>query len=528
MSDTRQRWLWAMVCLAFVSLPFLAVDFVPSTDLPQHLGQLRLFAEAWSDPAADLKIQWWTPYGLVYAFMAVPWALFSPVVAGRVTVWLLVALQVAVIHFAAAKWQRPVTGAVLATSFIFHVQLYWGFLNFLFGFLVFGWWYWLSRRSEEDDLRNGWRTAALFMFAAGVLYLSHALWFACGLLWLAVEALVSRRSLKSLWWRALGAAPVVLVALYWFAFLSGSSFSSPPNWVLTLAARLSTRHLTLAALGGVRHGIESIVVLVAIIWLVAAVVSRRKEPNFGCDTHLLSLAGLFFVLYIALPDKFANTICFSTRWVPFLFLSLLLAVGRPKLRPVMRRVVVVVLLLTHMVVTTAYWLAFEKEELTGLTESLAAIKGEPRVIGLSYLGESRYFKGQPFIQVFSWTYAVHGGVLNFSFGDFAPSLVIYDEGDFSSGSQKTRRPTAVTEAVPPPENSWSVGLEWFPKAVRRSDFRFFDYALVGGEEEAHQKMVQLPDLSAVVTEGRWRLYRIDSPGALADPREGSTPAPAEP
>ena len=85
MTETGKRWIWAVATTVLVSLPFLAVDLIPSTDLPQHLGQLRLFAQAWSNPDGPLEIQWWTPYGLVYGLLAIPWAILPPLAAGRVS-----------------------------------------------------------------------------------------------------------------------------------------------------------------------------------------------------------------------------------------------------------------------------------------------------------------------------------------------------------------------------------------------------------------------------------------------------------
>ncbi len=90
MPETGRRWAWAATCLVLAATPFLSVDFIPSTDLPQHLGQLRLFAEAWANPGGELEIHWWTPYGLVYALLALPWLLLPPVLGGKIGVLLIV------------------------------------------------------------------------------------------------------------------------------------------------------------------------------------------------------------------------------------------------------------------------------------------------------------------------------------------------------------------------------------------------------------------------------------------------------
>ncbi|MDH3402338.1 MAG: hypothetical protein OES32_00130 [Acidobacteriota bacterium] len=494
MPGTERRWIWAGAALALVALPFLTVDFVPSTDLPQHLGQLRLFARAWADPDGPLRIQWWTPYGLVYGLLAIPWVLLPPVAAGRVGVLLLVLLQAAALHWVGAKYDRPIAALVLATAFLFHGQLYWGFLNFISGWIAFLVWFVLTRRRREDE-PGRWRTAALYFAAAALLYLSHALWFALGVAWLAVEAAISRRSPRDLLWRAVGLAPVVVAAAIWFAFLRASDFTSPPEWTVAPPLRLHPELFALAALGGVRHPIEPIVVFGALAWAAAAIVAHRKSRAWGCDPYFAALAVLLFGLYLFLPYKFSNTIRFSTRWLPFAITSLLLAVDRPLLRRPLRRALAIALLATLMVVTTATWRRFERTELGGLAAALAALPEEPRVVGLSYVATSRLLYGQPFIQTFAWAQAVRGGELNFSFGYFAPSLVVYED---------------------PGRVRWTWGLEWFPKRVRRRDFAFFDFALVSGDEAAHERMRALPELEPVTEGGVWRLYEVaDSPPLAA-------------
>ena len=116
MSERRRRVAWVVLALALATVPFLVSDFVPCVDLPQHLGQLRLFSEAWDDPSGSFEIRWWTPYWLVYAFLAVPWLLLPPVLAGKVALLLLVWLQIGMIHLVAARFERSVAGAMSMTE----------------------------------------------------------------------------------------------------------------------------------------------------------------------------------------------------------------------------------------------------------------------------------------------------------------------------------------------------------------------------------------------------------------------------
>jgi len=487
MSPAGSRWLWLAVCCLLVSLPFLGVDFIPSTDLPQHLGQLRLFEEAISNPEAPLTIQWWTPYSLVYLMMAVPWTLFEPITAGRVAVLLLVLLQVAATHWVAARFERPQAGAVLALSFFFSNQLYWGFLNFLFGWVAFMVWLIITRRSSEEA--RGWRAALLFLGGALLLYCTHALWFAFGLLWFWVEALVSRRRPLDIAWRFAGQLPVVVAALFWYDYLKRTGFGGETVWALNPLSKLNFEFLVNSGLGGLRHSIEPLIIVAVLFWIVASLVANRRRRLWGCDPHFLALTVLLLVVYMAAPDKHTNTIRFSARWLPFVFISALMTIGKLPLRPLLRAGVPLVLLATHMVTTAAYWKRFEEHDLQGLREALAVLPEAPRVVGLSYLETTPYVIGRPYLQSFAWAYVLHGGELNFSFGYFSPSLVVYE--DLLARIQ------------------WTWGLEWFPKRVRRSDFRFFDYALIAGDDAAHMTVSRIPELEPVSGEGPWRLYRTE-------------------
>jgi hypothetical protein len=65
-----------------VALPFLAVTFPPITDLPQHVAQVRLLFDALGDPGSPYRVQWLTPYSLVYGVLALAWVLVEPIAGG--------------------------------------------------------------------------------------------------------------------------------------------------------------------------------------------------------------------------------------------------------------------------------------------------------------------------------------------------------------------------------------------------------------------------------------------------------------
>ena len=57
--------LFVLSCI-FVSIPYLVVTIVPSTDLAQHVAQIRLFVDHWHHPDDGYRIQLNSPYSLGY------------------------------------------------------------------------------------------------------------------------------------------------------------------------------------------------------------------------------------------------------------------------------------------------------------------------------------------------------------------------------------------------------------------------------------------------------------------------------
>jgi hypothetical protein len=91
--------------------------------------------------------------------------------------------------------------------------------------------------------------------------------------------------------------------------------------------------------------------------------------------------------------------------------------------------------------------------------------------------------------MFAYSQVLHGGRLNFSFAQFAPSLVVH----------RSR-----------PEIRWTRGLEWFPERLRREDLAHFEYAIVNGHEGTHAWFTALGGMTPMTHQGRWRLYRVEA------------------
>jgi hypothetical protein len=477
--------LQAGVSVLLLSIPFLVIDFPPITDLAQHTAQLRLLQEALDEPAGLYRIQWLTPYSLQYAVLGLAWLLSSPEAAGRLGMLTIGILWVGATHLVAWRRQRPLAAAALASALFFTHTTYWGFYSFALGWPTFALWFLLTTSRGRGPFRV--TDAALFLGGGTLLYLSHVLWLAAGMLWFVASTFAQRVP-----WRTAAAqlaciSPVLIAAAVWYPQLAAGGFGSATVWASTPTARLSWSWIADAALGGLRGPWDLGFCVLAAGWAALALASNRTAPRGGLDRQLLLAGAIFLAMTLLLPDKHTNTIHFASRWMPVAATSLLLAMPPLSWRPVRAQVAAVAILAAVSLVTASTWRRVEREEYSGLAASLASLPPRPRVIGLDFVKESRFVKGRPFLQTAAYAQVLRGGTLNFSFAEFAPSLVVYRSE---------------------PSLPWTRGLEWFPDRLRVSDLRYFSHALVNATEQTHARFAALPGVSPVTSDGRWRLYRI--------------------
>lgn len=476
-----------LICSVLVALPFLLVRFPPITDLPQHVAQVRLFQEAWQDPSGPYRIQWLTPYSLQYLVLAGAWAIAGPAAAGRVGMLMVGLLWVTTFHLIAYRRNRPVAAAALASALFFTKTTYWGFYGFAVGWPIFGLWLLLTTGRRRDSVH--WINAVSALGIGVLLYVSHVLWVAVAVLWLAVSTVVFRVPIRAVLMRALGIGPVVVMTCIWYPQLAAGGFTSPTVWIYSPTARLSFSWLAGGLFGGLRGATDFGVVAVLALWVLLAYLQNRPSVSTSnVDRELLTLSAMFFTLVLLLPDQRTNTILFSVRWLPIAGALSLLASPPVRAKRAITSLVALGLLLVVSSATVSAWRQFESVEMSGLAESLAALPDQPSVIGLDFLRYSQTVEDRPFLQTFAYAQVFHGGRLNFSFAEFVPSLVVF---------RHSNRP------------QWTRGLEWFPDRFQPSDLRFFEYALVSGDEGIHRRFSSLPGVQPVTSHGNWRLYRVN-------------------
>ncbi|HMK35623.1 MAG TPA: hypothetical protein VK463_11180 [Desulfomonilaceae bacterium] len=477
--------LVALCCLA-IAIPFLVVQYPPITDLPQQTAQIRLFLDTFGhQDTSEYKIQWLTPYSLSYLLLGLSWAVFGPENAGRVAMLAVGLLWVLAIHAVFFRRGRSGAAAALASVFVFNHILYWGFYSFAIGWPAFLLWFSVTTRQIP---RFSLAEALTLIAAALLLYLSHVLWFMAGICWLVLYSLVFDRSIRRFFARSVCLLPLAAAVAAWYPMFSESSMATPPLWATDPWARLSFTWLTDAALGGMYGPAEYVVCAVCAGWTVLAIFQNRKDLGSDCDGPFLLVSLMFFAFVVFLPDKFMNTIRFSQRWMPMTMIALLAALPAPALRPILRQTAAVVILSAFCLVTASVWHGFQDKELSGLKGSLKELPQAPKLLGLSFIQHSEFVRGRPFIQVFAYAQVLKGGMLNFSFAEFSPCLVVYKK-------------TFVSP--------WTNGLEWFPARTTEADLEYFDFVLVNGTEEIHRNIRSISRLAPVGRDGRWRLYRVE-------------------
>jgi len=478
-----------IICSVLVAIPFLLVTFPPITDLPQQTGQIRLFWEALGEsPSSPYQIRWLAPNNLSYAVLGASVYLFGYENGGRIAMMLIAVAWCVAIHLLAARRNRPVEAAVLASVFVFNHVIYWGFYSFALGFPLFVWCYFVTLEDSHSDFT--WKTALKWTILIFLLYCAHIFWFWVAVFWLVIVSLrgvpvqvTVRRCLTFL--------PALVMFVVWFMHSSPGPYSSPMRWNSSPVERIGLAIVNREFLGGiVSPPIEFIVLFLTATWIVVALFSNRKTIASKTDFSLIFLAMMFFVGWFALPDWYDISIRMWTRWLPPMAIFLLLAAPPIVLSEAWKQRIALIVLTSFIATTGFVWVQFERIELSGLRESLDLLPPRSRVIGLDYLKASPRIAVHPYMQLFSYAYLLKDAKLNFSFLDLGRSLVANKELRL---------------------HEWTPMLEWYAERATQSDLRHFDYAIIGGKDQVHLVMAQSGILSPVSRQGFWRLYRVVDP-----------------
>lgn len=497
----------AVLSLVLVAIPFLCVKFVPATDLPQHLAQIRLLEEILKNPQQHTyAINWYGANSLIYALLGFNWIIVGHVLAGKLSVIEICLGWCLSIFMLARREHRSPIAAILASIFIFNVCLCWGLLNFLIGFPVFVLWYVRVIDPKTQNLST-YKGSILICCISILLFLAHTLWLAAAVVVLAIFDIRHRLPLKRLALQLIGLLPIGIYTAIWYRHLvdirTTLRFEMAAQWLTSPFQRLDPSWIVDAGISGIRGPTNLILFLFIVLWIVVSVITQWKDWRSTVNLNLILIGSLFLLYSFLAPDQYANTMAFASRWISIGLVFLVLGAPKPRL-PIWFSAVVGILLLTFLSLSTAIqWSRFEARENSGLEESLDKIRNDSRVMGLDFVKTSQFIGGRPFMQTFAYAQVLHGGTLNFSFTEHHSDIVCDAEIDTTFERKH--------------------GLEWFAEWVRLRDFQHFDYALVNGDESIHKQFALVRVLEPVTTSGVWRLYHCKNDSVNVRKAHGDSP-----
>ena len=492
----ERRSLWLVITLVLVAMPFSAAEYIPSTDLPQHAAQVRLLEEAWglSDKTLDTSLFEVRAFGanvLVYYPMFLLGRVFSLRLAAKLTVLLILLGSVVGLHQLARTRGRDPVHALLAALALFSSPLYWGFLNFLCGLPLFLWL--LARLLGHTEGRLSRRTLAFDAGLLVLLYGAHVFWVAlAGLACLLTE--LPRPTWRRFAFRAVSFLPAAFLLCLWYPKLLAArreaGFDLGTHYLTPLGARLSLSWLSSALFGGLQGMVEPICTVLVAAYALMAVVWARRQGRLNLDRKLVSLGLVLWLFAFFGPNQYFNTILLNRRFMALSVMLLLLAL--PSLPGPRTRGASAAVGVAFSLFTAFTWALFDQVDLSGLRESLARIPAGASVLGLDLRKSSVYVRDRPFLQVFAYAQAEHGGDLAFSFAEHSSSIVAYRE----------RRKVA-----------WTRALEWLPERVTKRDVQLFDCILVNGTPAQQAGFAQAWGRESAIRHGFFRVYCHDASSA---------------
>lgn len=480
------RCVAAAFCCICVSVPLLAVQFPPVTDLPQQVAQIRLLIESLHDEANHGKytIQWTKSGNASYLLLGGAWALFGPEYAGRVFLLFAVLSWVLSAHIYAGKLSRPLAGCILASILVYNLSLYWGLLSFMLGFPCFLLLAYVFKAYSVRTLQGAflWTTGAL------LLYSSHVLWLIFAIVYVVLCSLVRKESYSDLLLKLAYFSPFALLAVSWSIKLYDSSMDSVSEWYLTpFVERLDPGVIARAILGSSVGVTKYVCAGVIAAYIAAIVVFRRRDFWKAVDKELLLASFMLLLAAQVLPDKEMGTFFFASRWLAPGMALLLLALPGIPFKSSLVEVSLCGIVCLYCIMTTAVWTQFERKYMTGLVQAIQALPKYPSVFGVNASSSNSEILGRPLLHSYAYAQAFKGGKLNFSFADFPSSLVTFRQGKFNSFW----------------ELHWN--LRQLPPMSLLTDY---DYALVGNEGAYHRYLESNSHFQALTHSGYWRLYKI--------------------
>ena len=350
---SRLYWTVMAAVAAVQIAPLFLIEYLPLVDLPNHEARIEILAHYGSNPTMQkfYVVDWRPIPDLAFDLFAVPLVRLgmSPLEAGRLFLAIAALLYLVGGHLLgkAARGRRSWLGVILPLLF-YNSMLFYGFINFVFGFGVFlvAYALWFRWRAEMT-LQRVVAVSALLVVA----YLCHLAAFGSLSIAIVVTLIVDRA--LGLTERADGARSLVafLPALVLLAYSTEARGSGAGmDWgSLTSNVRV---------LGGVflsyDYRLDAVWLVGIVVTALAAVAFSRSaviEPTFA------AVAVAFAVLFMLLPHSMITASNVNARVIPA-FVAFALCAVRLSLAPRLAAalaVCVVALALSRVAVIAGQW-----------------------------------------------------------------------------------------------------------------------------------------------------------------------------
>jgi hypothetical protein len=486
-----------------LALPVLLVRRPPVLDLPQLTAQIRLLDRVIAQ-GGDEVVQWLAPDKIGYLPVAVGWWLGGATWGPRLGLALAILLGIAAVFLLARRVGAPPEHAALASIFVLARPLHVGLLNFVVGTLPFFLWLDELRRpvAPKGGRRAAWR-AFLFGWA---LYFSHALLLA-GAFGLTLAMFVRRRpDVRGLGARLAGLAPALVACGVWYGELASAGWRSHPHWILDPLQRLlEPRAWRLYLLGSVQGPEEPLILGALVLWAALCIFGARGRRWPTASAPLATFGGLMLGVSWLAPEGIGDTVFFAQRWAPLAAIVALLALPRARVSRRLAALFACAVVVGWSSTLSAAWRGFDRQEMRGFDEALAAMPRGAHLLTLDFQRISPRFFALPFFQMGGYAEIERDAALASSFADLPTSPVVHRD---------------LPRPVP-----WTRRLENYPLGLKASDLGYFDHVLLHADPEMRDRLVtRFPVLSVAAGDGFWWLLSvraaIEPPAA---PPSGSVP-----
>ena len=462
----------------------------PVLDLANQIEQVHLAGRVLAGERTDLVIDWLGPNRLGYLPLAAARLLARPSWEPRMAMILLATIWLAAVHLLGATFRREAATVVLASTLLFSSSFYAGYFNFMTA--IVGLVYWARELRDERRDREFLPMAVRSFVGALLLFWAHGLAFAVVGFAVATTVLLWKLRLRELLARAAGFAVVAPMAVWAAGRLAARAWQSTVEMQSTPWQRI--RDLDSASnlvLGGLRGPVEPLVLLVLLLWVGLGVARAIDERGRGVSPFLLVAGALFAAVAVLAPGKVDKTIFFAWRWGAPAFVALLLGRPEPRLRPAVAKLIAAVTVTVQLGATTLAWREFDRREMAGFEECLAAIPAGARLVSIDWQLTSPRFRVGPGLHMGTYAAIERRASTEFSFVDYATSLVV------------RRRPEEIRVA--------GDFLSMNPVLLRPAHLAGKTHLLVHGAEpiaRAYER--QTGALRAIAGRGDWHLLEIRS------------------